>query len=187
VQLDRVFGEDLPHRPLRQFRQTRVSSGWPLIPRVRGQQPRRPQFVRIPQFLWLLGGQRHQPGSRLRSNGRVAAGARSVVQSSDHAQFGRSLKTSGNGLRRNPDRTRHRIGRGLCQIFQNDPRALNAAGWLRARSCDLLQLLPLCCITDPDAVPPWIPPDPNPHLLLPDFAKDDKTYRNILTIWNLYT
>ena len=148
MRLDSVLGEELAHRPLRQFGQAVVAGGWPSITRVCGQQSCRPQLVRIPQFLRLLAGQRHQPSPCLRGNGWVAAGARSIVQGFDQPQFRRPSKTSRYRLRRHPDRARHRIGRGLCQILQNDPRALDAARRLRARARDLLQLLPLLSITD---------------------------------------
>ena len=148
MRLDRVIGEDLAHRPLGEFGHTGVAGGGPPITGLRGQQPRRPQLVRIPQRLRLLAGQRHQPGSRLRGNRRIAAGALAVVQCFDHTQFGRSVKTSADRLGRDPDRAGHRVGRGLCQISQNDPRPLDTARRPSARSRNLLQLLPLRRITD---------------------------------------
>jgi hypothetical protein len=166
VRLDRVIGEDLAHRPLGEFGHTGVAGGGPPITGMRGQQPRRPQLVRIPQRLRLLAGQRHQPGSRLRGNRRIAAGALAVVQCFDHTQFGRSVKTSANRLGRDPDRAGHRVGRGLCQISQNDPRPLDAARRLSARSRNLLQLLPLRRITDQRNHSTWCrhgSPDSNPQ------------------------
>ena len=48
MRLDSVLGEELAHRPLRQFGQAVVTGGWPSITRVCGQQSCRPQLVRIP-------------------------------------------------------------------------------------------------------------------------------------------
>ena len=74
-QIPRCGGEDLAHRPLGEFGHTGVAGGGPPITGMRGQQPRRPQLVRIPQRLWLLAGQRHQsPVAASRDRAREKAG-----------------------------------------------------------------------------------------------------------------
>jgi len=63
--------EDLAHRILDQIGETLMSCRWPMRARVAGQQPRRPQLMRIAQFLGLATGQRHQPGLGLSRDRRL--------------------------------------------------------------------------------------------------------------------
>jgi hypothetical protein len=61
VRFNGVCVENLAYGSLHQFRETLVPSSRPMFARMAGQEPRRPQLVRIIEVLRFLAGQRHEP------------------------------------------------------------------------------------------------------------------------------
>src|SRR6516162_7698769 len=71
VRLDFLLAENFAHRALDQMGETFMSGLSSVLARMAGQQPRRPQLVRIAMFLGLVARQRHQPGLGVRRNHRL--------------------------------------------------------------------------------------------------------------------
>jgi hypothetical protein len=61
VRLHLLLIENLANRALRQVGQARMSLRRSMLAGVAGEKPRRPQFVRLAQFLCLPASQRRQP------------------------------------------------------------------------------------------------------------------------------
>jgi len=64
-----------------------MACGWPVFAGVGGEQPRRPQFVRITKFLRLATGQINQPCLGFHRDGRLAASPRAIIERR-HGAFG---------------------------------------------------------------------------------------------------
>ena len=80
VRLDFLLTENLAHCALHQMGETVMPRRRSVLARMPGQQPRRPQFMRIAVLLGLVAGQRHQPGLGFRRDRRLLARSRSVVE-----------------------------------------------------------------------------------------------------------
>jgi hypothetical protein len=116
--------EDLAQRALRQVRQARVPFGRAVLASMAGEQPRRPQFMRITQFLGLAARKRCQPGFRFQRDRRLPAGARTLVQRSHRAFGNRPLDTTLDRLMVQPERLAHGEKRRAFPITQQDARPL---------------------------------------------------------------
>ena len=148
MRLDFLLSQDFAERSLGQPPEAGMPCRRCVLTGMRGEQPSGPQLVRITQFFGLLARQRHQPGFRLSRNDRVASAARPIIQRLDHPQFCRSFKTARHRLARHrlarhSDRARHRIGRRLLQIGQDDPSSFDTARRLHPRPRNLQQTLSL--------------------------------------------
>ena len=119
--------EDLVQCALRQVGQARVPFGGTVLASVAGEQPRRPQFMRITQILRLPARKRCQPGFRFQRDRRLPAGTRAIVQCG-HRVFGhRPLDAALDRLMVQPERLAHREKRRVFPITQQDARALDPA------------------------------------------------------------
>ena len=85
VRLHFLLVEDLAHRTLHQLAKTGVPFRRSMLARMPSQQPRGPQFVRIPQLLRLPARQRCQPGFRFQRDRRLAE--RPLCAKSGHSLF----------------------------------------------------------------------------------------------------
>jgi len=156
---------------------------------MRGEQPGGPQLVGITQLLRLSARQRHQPGFRLGGDNRIASCPRPIIQRLDYAQFRRSLQTACHRLLRHSNRARHCISRRVVQIGQDNPRPFDTARGLGSRPSNLQQTSPLFGISrqrdHSTRCYHWTPsPIPAPHTT---YRQKEKSIRNILIFWNLYT
>ena len=103
VRLYLLLVEDLAHRTLHQSAKTAVSLRRSMLARMASQQSRRPQFVRIAQFLRLAAGQRHQPALA----SAVIAGSlrsRTVIESRHWTKSQRPLNAALHGLMMHPQK-----------------------------------------------------------------------------------
>ena len=127
VRLDLLLIEDLAHRALRQAGEAGVSLRRSMLACVPGEQPRRPQFMRITQFLCLPASERRQPCLGFDGDHRLLAGARAIVQrrhrAFDHGPFNTTL----NCLMMQSERLAHRKKRRVFPIRQENPRPLDPA------------------------------------------------------------
>src|SRR5207244_9385587 len=94
---------------------------------VAGEKPRRPQFMRIAQFLRLPARQRRQPCFGFDGDRRLLARARAIVQrchrTFDHGPFYATL----NGLMMEAERPDYRNNRPDFPIPKQNPRPLEPA------------------------------------------------------------
>ena len=123
VRLDLLLIEDLAHRALRQAGEAGVSLRRSMLACVPGEQPRRPQFMRITQFLCLPASERRQPCLGFDGDHRLLAGARAIVQrrhrAFDHGPFNTTL----NCLMMQSERLAHRKKRRVFPIRQESAPA----------------------------------------------------------------
>jgi hypothetical protein len=98
--------EDLAHRALDQLIKACVALRGPMLPRVVGQKPGRPQLVRIPQVLRIPTGQRHQPSLGLGGDLGLFARPRTIVERRDRAVGEGPLNTPLNRLMTKSQRAR---------------------------------------------------------------------------------
>ena len=98
-----------------------------------GQKPRRPQFMRIAQFLRLAAGQRHQPRLGLDRDRRLLARARAIIERRQRAFGHGPLDAALDGLMMQPERLAHRKKRRVFPIGQQNPRPLDPARRFRSR------------------------------------------------------
>jgi hypothetical protein len=75
VRLQFVLVEDLAQRALRQIGEAGVSRRRPTLTRMTRQQPRRPQFMRITEFLRFTTRKRNQPAFGFVGNAALPAGS----------------------------------------------------------------------------------------------------------------
>jgi hypothetical protein len=115
-----------------------------MLARMAGQNPRRPNFVRIAVLLGLVARQRHQPGFGLRRDHRFLARPRSVVEGRQRARGDRPLDTALDRLMMDaeapPDRTeRRRLPVGEQHSRPFDPaRRLGPRARKRRQGSDFL-------------------------------------------------
>jgi hypothetical protein len=57
-----------------------MACGWPVFAGVGGEQPRRPQFMRIAKFLRLAASEINQPSLGLDRDGGLAAWPRAIIE-----------------------------------------------------------------------------------------------------------
>ena len=72
--------EDVAQRALSQFGKAAVPLCRALLARITGEESRRPQFVRIPEFLGLAAGEVHNPSLGLGRDRGLLAGPRSIIE-----------------------------------------------------------------------------------------------------------
>src|SRR5215472_1126992 len=89
-----LLGQYFADRSLGQLSQARMPGGWSMLPGMCGEQPGRPQLVRITQLLGLPARQRHQPSLCLSRDNGISSRARPIIQCLDHPQFCRSLQAA---------------------------------------------------------------------------------------------
>src|SRR5262245_50676034 len=94
VRLDFLLTEDLAHRALSQTGKAIMTCRRSMLVRMAGQQPRRPQFVRIAVLLGFVARQRYQPGFGLGCDRRLFARPRSVIKGRQRAIGHRPLDTT---------------------------------------------------------------------------------------------
>src|SRR6516162_5627038 len=98
VRFDFLLTKNLAHRALDQTGKTFMPRGRRVLACMAGQQPRRPQLVRITVLLGLLTRQRHQPSPSLRRNRRLLAWSWPVVECCQWAVGQRPFDAALDGL-----------------------------------------------------------------------------------------
>ena len=107
-----------------------------MFARVTGQQPRRPQLVRIAQFLRLATGQIYQPGLGLGRDARLLTRPRPVVECCQRTIGDRPLDAALDGLMMHPESPAHSEQRWVFPIRQQHARPLHPTCRFRSRPCD---------------------------------------------------
>ena len=101
-----------------------------------GEQPRRPQFVRIAKVLRLVAGQISEPGFGLDGDDRLAARPHTIIKRR-HRPFGhRALDAALDRLMMQSERLPHCKKRGVFPIRQQYPRPLDPTRRFRPRLRD---------------------------------------------------
>jgi hypothetical protein len=134
MRLDCFAAEDLANRALHQGCQTLVPRRRTLLARMPGQQPCRPQLVRIAMLLGLVARQRHQPSLGLRRDRRLLAGSRAVFEGCQRTVGDRPFDAALHGLMMHSEALSHRKERQILPIAEQHLRPLDPAGRLRARA-----------------------------------------------------
>src|SRR4029077_6452557 len=80
VRLYFLLIEYVAQRALSQFGKADVSLRRPMLTGMAGEKPRRPQFVRIAEFLGLAAGEIHNPCLGCGRDRRLLAGPRPIVE-----------------------------------------------------------------------------------------------------------
>ena len=86
-----------------------------MLTRMAGEQSRRPQFVRIAEFLGLAAGKVHNPCLGLGGNRRLLAGSRPIVKRCHRTIDQRPLDAALDGLMVHPHGPPHRKKGGLSR------------------------------------------------------------------------
>ena len=96
-----------------------------MFARVTGQQPRRPQLVRIAQFLRLATGEIYEPGLGLGRDARLLTRPRPVVECCQRTIGDRPLDAALDGLTMHPESPAHSEQRSVFPIRQQHARPLD--------------------------------------------------------------
>ena len=107
-----------------------------MFARVTSEQPRRPQLVRIAQFLRLATGQVHQPSLGLGRDSRLLARSRPVVKCRERTIGDRPLDAALDGLMMHSESAARSEERRVFPIRQQHPRPLHPVCRLRSRPRD---------------------------------------------------
>jgi hypothetical protein len=97
------------HRALRQVGKAGVPLRRPMLGCVPGKKPRRPQFMRIAQFLRLSTSQRRQPCLGFDGDRWLLTGARAIIQRSYRTFAPRNPEPSGDAVKCPALRKRRRV------------------------------------------------------------------------------
>ena len=95
----------------------------PMLTRMAGEQPRRPQFVGIAEVLGLAAGEVDNPCLGLGGDRRLPAGPRAIVERRHRAIGQRSLDTALDGLMVRAHGSPHRKKRSVFPVGQQHPRS----------------------------------------------------------------
>ena len=125
---------------LSQFGKAAVPLCRALLARMAGEESRRPQFVRIPEFLGLAAGEVHDPSLGLGRDRGLLAGTGSIIERRHWAIGQRSLNTALNRLMVHPHILRHRKKGGVLSVRQQHSRPLYPARRFRSRTGNRAQL-----------------------------------------------
>ena len=126
--------EDVAHRALSQFGKAAVPLCRPMLTRMAGEQPRRPQFVGIAEFLGLAAGKVDNPCLGLGGDRRLPAGPRAIVERRHRTTGQRPLDTALDGLMVHAHRPPYRKERCVFPVGQQHPRSLDPARRLSSRA-----------------------------------------------------
>jgi hypothetical protein len=100
-----------------------------------GEESRRPQFVRIPEFLGLAAGEVHNPSLGLGRDRGLLAGPGPIIKRRNWTISERPLNTALNGLMVHPHVLRHRKKDGSSRYASNIPaRSTRLADSVRERA-----------------------------------------------------
>ena len=133
VRLHGLPVEDFAHGPLGQLGEAVMPRRGAMLARVAGQQPRRPQLVRIAQFLCLATGQVHQPSlGRGRDRGLFAR-PRPIIERRQRTIGYRPLNAALDGLMMHAQSPAHRKERRVSAIGEEHSRPIDPARRLRSR------------------------------------------------------
>jgi len=104
------------------------------------QQPRRPQFVRIAEFLGFAASKIDDESSSFFCDDPLASRTRTVVERHYDAKLFRPPHASLDRLMRNADGSTHRVKRGCFAVGKEHPRPFDPARWFRPRAREPRQL-----------------------------------------------
>jgi hypothetical protein len=104
------------------------------------QQPRRPQFVRIAEFLGFAASKIDDESSSFFRDDPLASRTGTVVESHYDAKLFGSPHASLDRLMRNADGSTHRVKRGCFAVGKEHPRPFDPARWFRPRAREPRQL-----------------------------------------------
>ena len=106
----------------------------PMLTRVAGEKPRRPQFVGIAEVLGLAAGEVDNPCLGLGGDRRLPAGPRSIVERRHQAIDQRPLDAALDGLMVRAQGSPHRKERSVFPVGQQHPRSFDPARRFRTRA-----------------------------------------------------
>ena len=134
VRLYLLFIEDVAQRALSQFGKADVPRSRRMLAHMTGEKTRRPQFVRIAEFLGLATGKVHHPCLGLSRDRRLLAGSRQIVErrhrTMGHCPFDAAL----DGLMVHTHSPTHCKKRRVLSVAQQHPRPLDPARWFLPRA-----------------------------------------------------
>src|SRR5215475_8576679 len=139
VRLDLLLVKDLDQGALSQLGEATMPLWRPMLTRMACEKARRPQFVRVAEFLGLTAGQVFNPSLSFSGDRRCLAGRRPVIEGCHRAFDCGPLHAALGRLMVHPRGTRHCKKRKAFPIGQQYPRPLHPDRRLRARAADLLQ------------------------------------------------
>ena len=134
VRLYLLLVEDVAQRALSQLGKAGVPLRRPMLTCMAGEKSRRPQFVRIAEFLGLAAGEIRNPYLCLGGDLRLLAGPRQVVERRHRTTGQRPLNTALNRLMVHPHRASHCKKRRVFPVGQQHPRPLAPARRFRSRA-----------------------------------------------------
>ena len=107
-----------------------------MLAAMTGQQPRRPEFVRVSHILGLPACQGHQPRPCFHRDLRLLARPRTVVESRHNPEPARPCQATLHCLVRHTNGTADRIARRVIPIVQQDPGSTRLDGSVREPAID---------------------------------------------------
>ena len=110
-----------------------------MLTRTTGEKSRRPQFVRIAEFLGLAAGEVNNPCLGLDGDCRLLAGPRPIIERRHRAKGQRPLNTALGSLMMHPHGPSHLENRRVFPVGQQHPRPLDMARRFRSRPSDRTQ------------------------------------------------
>jgi len=134
VRLHLFLIEDLAHRALSQLGKASVPLCRPMLTRMAGEQPRRPQFVGIAEVLGLAAGEVDNPCLGRGGDRRLLARPRTIVERRHRTIGQRPLHAALDGLMVRAHGPPHRKKRRVFPVGQQHPRSLDPARRFRSRA-----------------------------------------------------
>ena len=136
VRLHLLLGEELANRALRDPRQAGVPRRWAMLAAMTGQQPRRPEFMRVSHLLGLPACQRHQPRPCWHCDLWLLARPRTVVERRHDPEPDGPCQATLHRLVRHTNGAADRAARRVIPIVQQHPGARHVARRLCPRTGD---------------------------------------------------
>ena len=134
VRLYLLLIEDFAQRALSQLGKASVPLRRAMLTRMAGKQSRRPQFVRIAEFLGLAAGEVDNPCLGLGGDRRLLAGTRPIIKRRHRTVDQRPLNTALNGLMVRAHGPPHLKKGWLVPVGQQHPRSLDPARRFASRA-----------------------------------------------------
>src|SRR6478672_11360089 len=134
VRLYLLLIEDVAQSALSEVGKADVPCGRRMLAHMTGEQTRRPQLVRIAEFLGLAAGKIHHPCLGLGRDRRLLAGSWQILERGHRTVGQRPLNAALNSLMVHTHSPPHRKKRRVLSVAQQHPRPLDTARRFRARA-----------------------------------------------------
>ena len=134
VRLYLLLIEDVAQSALSEVGKADVRCGRGMLAHMTGEQTRRPQLVRIAEFLGLAAGKVHHPCLGLGRDRRLLAGSWQILERGHRTIGQRPLNAALNSLMVHTHSPPHSKKRQVLSVAQQHPRPLDPARRFRARA-----------------------------------------------------